>query len=133
MVASHPTILVIDDDPDVLDATSSLLERCFGDYARVACATGGLQALAIARAVHPDLIVCDYAMPGMDGPAFVRRARHEPSLRDVPILLHSGEPKLRELARGLDVQGWISKAETFQRLPREALRLLAATYERESA
>jgi CheY-like chemotaxis protein len=132
MVPFHPTILIIDDDPHLLDATSSLLSRCLGDYARVACATGGLQALAIARAVHPDLIVCDYAMPGMDGPAFVRRARHERSLRHVPIILR-GEPRLRERARALDVQGWISTAETVQRLPREVLRLLAATYERESA
>jgi CheY-like chemotaxis protein len=123
MVVLRPTILVIDDELEVLEAVSMLLQCHFGQCAHVVGACDGVQALAIARSVHPDLIVCDYAMPTMDGSAFVRRARSEPALRGVPIVIFSGEPALAELTRGLDVQALVGKVDV-QQLPKVAGRLL---------
>jgi CheY-like chemotaxis protein len=123
MIVLRSTILVIDDDLDVLEAVSMLLERHFGQCAHVVGAGDGVQALAIALSAHPDLIVCDYAMPTMDGRAFVRRARSEPALRGVPIVMFSGEPALAALTRGLDVQALVGKADVEQ-LPEVARRLL---------
>ena len=123
MVVLRPTILVIDDDVDVREAVSMLLERHFCRRAHVVSACDGAQALALALSAPPHLIVCDYAMPTMNGIAFVRRARSEPALRGVPIVMLSGEVALAELTRGLDVQALVGKADV-QQLPEVARQLL---------
>ena len=117
------TILVVDDDADVVESVSTLLELRFGRCARIVTARDGAQALAMAVAANPDLIVTDYAMPIMDGAALVRGARRVPALRDVPILILSGEPALAELTRDLDVQAVLRKGDIME-LPNVARRFL---------
>jgi CheY-like chemotaxis protein len=47
----------------------------------------GLQALELARAGKPDLMVLDYMMPEIDGLEVLRRAAQDPGLRDLPVVL----------------------------------------------
>src|SRR3984885_13832302 len=49
-------------------------------------AKDGLEALAVAQAEHPDLIICDILMPLMDGDEFVRRLRCEPANEKTPVI-----------------------------------------------
>jgi len=68
-IPSPATILVVDDEPDMLDNVARILRR--GAYA---CCTvaNGREALALIGRHHPDLILTDLRMPGMDGLALLR-------------------------------------------------------------
>ena len=57
-------ILVVDDDPDILDATTMILES--QDY-QVVTARDGIEGLAVLKAENPDLMILDLMMPKMDG------------------------------------------------------------------
>ena len=57
-------ILIVDDDPDILDATTMILES--QDY-QVVTARDGIEGLAVLKAENPDLMILDLMMPKMDG------------------------------------------------------------------
>ena len=82
------TVLVVDDDRFIVDATCKLLERegfeAFG-------ATGGAEAMDQARAARPDLILMDLAMPGMDGGETLGRLRAESATFDIPVIITTGD------------------------------------------
>ncbi len=67
-------------------------------------ATNGTDGLRLARERHPDVIVVDLKMPGMDGFTFCRTVRADPRLRGTPIFLITGskgdELKREALAAG---------------------------------
>lgn len=67
-----PTVLVVDDDPDVLSYTCAIVEEL--GYAALA-ARSGEEALSIVRRGAVDVLFTDIAMPGMDGWRLGRRAR----------------------------------------------------------
>jgi CheY-like chemotaxis protein len=86
--SSRKTILVVDDDPGVLDYASNVLEEC--GYA-VLTAAEGTAALLLLRD-HPriDLLFTDIVMPGLDGAEVARRAcQQKPGLK---VLFTSGYP-----------------------------------------
>jgi len=79
------TILVIDDEPSVVRALTSLLRR---DGYRVDTAGNGRHALTQLQERPYDVIVCDLHMPDLDGPAFYAiLARQYPALRQRVIFL----------------------------------------------
>ena len=91
-VTAAATVLVIDDDPDVRRFLADSLDT-FG-YA-VLEADSGPAGLEVLARVTPDLVVIDYAMPGMTGADVARQARaRHPSL---PILFASGYAETRAL------------------------------------
>ena len=57
-------ILVVDDDPDILDATTMILES---QGYQVVTARDGIEGLAVLKAENPDLMILDLMMPKMDG------------------------------------------------------------------
>lgn len=79
------TILVVDDDPDILDAVSLILES--RDY-QVITAVNGEDALSKLRTVNPDLMILDLLMPKMDGFAVCKE------LQDARWSKHRGMPIL---------------------------------------
>src|SRR5438105_4558941 len=68
-------ILVVDDDRDICRSIEVIL-RLEGFDVRVA--HGGEEAIAEATRVHPDLVLLDMMMPGMDGNEVTKRLRHDP-------------------------------------------------------
>ena len=80
------TILVVDDDPDILDAVSLILES--RDY-QVITAVNGEDALAKLRTENPDLMVLDLLMPKMDGFAVCKELQDSrwSKHRGMPILI----------------------------------------------
>ena len=77
------TILVIDDEPGILDLASELLAS---DGHRVLVASSGEDGLAMVRAVRPDLILVDYHMPGMNGLEVVRRLKADAETQRIPVV-----------------------------------------------
>jgi len=79
-------VLVADDEPAVLDALSQVVEDLGHQVVR---AHDGREALQLARAQRPHLVVTDHMMPRLSGLDLVRQLREEDGLRDVPVLLLS--------------------------------------------
>ena len=81
-----PLILVVDDDPAVLDLLSRNLAR--EGYAVRTAANGGA-ALALARELHPRLITLDVMMPSMDGWSVLTALKADAATRDIPVVMIS--------------------------------------------
>ena len=77
-------ILIVDDDPDLVEAVTMILESKKYD---VAAAYGGLEGLEKAKTEKPDLIVLDVMMPDKDGYAVCKEMKADPQLKKIPILL----------------------------------------------
>ncbi len=76
-------VLVAEDNPDM---NRFICDALAGSY-RVRSALDGRQGFELARALRPDLIVCDFMMPEMSGIDLVRAVRAEPRIEATPILI----------------------------------------------
>ena len=79
-------ILIVDDDPDILDALTMILEA--KGY-QVVTARDGIEALANLKAEKPDLMILDLMMPKMDGWAVCKELQDPrwSKYRNIPILI----------------------------------------------
>ncbi len=77
-------ILIVDDDPDLVETVSMMLEA--RGYAPLP-AYGGIEGLEKARGEGPDLIVLDVMMPDKDGYAVCNELKKDPAFSDIPIIL----------------------------------------------
>ena len=78
-----PIVLIVDDTPFNVKVLNETLKR---DY-RIEVATNGSEALERARCEpHPDLILLDVMMPGMDGYEVCRRLKHDPITASIPVI-----------------------------------------------
>jgi putative two-component system response regulator len=94
------TILVVDD----IEANARLLERLLtADGYRVLFAHDGHQALERVREDHPDLVLLDVVMPGLDGFETCRMLKADPDTRLVPVVLVTALQSRRDRVRGLEV------------------------------
>ena len=80
---SQPTILIIDDNPDIRTLVGSL----FCDEYTVIEAANGTQGIQAAMYNIPDLIICDVMMPGIDGLECCNRLKNEVNTSHIPILM----------------------------------------------
>lgn len=87
-------ILVVDDDPHILDLVSIQLTQA--GYS-VQKASNGFEALDMIEEEYPDLAVVDVMMPGMDGYTLTREIR---SLTDIPVLLLTAKGELEDKEKG---------------------------------
>ncbi|HET6397931.1 MAG TPA: response regulator [Candidatus Thermoplasmatota archaeon] len=82
-MGTPPTVLVVDDEPDILATLASFLELAVPE-ARVFTASSGESGLAVLEREHVDVVVSDFKMPGMDGLEFLRRCSHlRPSVASI--------------------------------------------------
>jgi DNA-binding response OmpR family regulator len=91
------TILVVDDDPKIRDLLRLYVER---DGHRAVFAADGVEALEVARASHPALVLLDVMLPGLDGLEVCRRLR---DASDVPIVLLTARSGDSDKVIGLDL------------------------------
>jgi CheY-like chemotaxis protein len=101
-------ILIVDDDPVVLDLVRDLLLM---QGHSVAAAADGAQALAKLAAERFDLLVIDRNMPVMDGIAAVAALRRDPRLASLKVLMFTSmaDPASREEALRAGVDGFLRK------------------------
>ena len=84
--ASAPLVLVVDDEPTVVDIISRSLVR---EGCQVRSAGNGRDALALARELKPRLITLDVMMPSMDGWSVLTALKADPATRDIPVVMIS--------------------------------------------
>jgi adenylate cyclase len=94
-----PRILVADDNPMNVDI---LQTRLVAHGYQVITAGDGEEALALARAEQPDLILLDVMMPKLDGREVCSRLRAEPGLPFMPIILVTAKGDPRDVVAGLE-------------------------------
>lgn len=81
---SMETILLVDDDPSILDISRVYLER---DGFRIFCVSTGFQALNSIQSIHPNLIIVNMTLPGLDGIELCKRLRSENNQTPVILLV----------------------------------------------
>ncbi len=81
----HLTILLVDDDADLLQYWSGALDR---EYRRVFTAQHGFEGLEVLHREKPDLILADADLPEMDGFAFCQEVKRHPAFYDTPVVLY---------------------------------------------
>lgn len=78
----HRTILIVDDEADLCEMLQSIFTRA--GYTKILTAASGSEAITIWREQHPDLIILDVMMPGMDGYTVLKQIRE---VSRVPVLM----------------------------------------------
>src|SRR5688500_5492588 len=92
-------ILIVDDDVTNIEVISEAL----GSGCEVFLATGPVQAMEIARAAGPDLILLDVMMPRMNGYELCSRLRKDPTTAHIPVIFITGLGDLEAEIRGLEL------------------------------
>ena len=100
MILINKKILVIEDNPSALRLTVYTLEK---KGCQVITASDGLGGLRKARDEHPDLIILDIMLPGLDGYEVCRQLRQKPETATLPILLLSAKAHQDDKDIGLRV------------------------------
>ena len=93
-------ILVVDDEEVTTELAKTFLER-HGFI--VICAYNGIEALDLARAEKPDLILLDVMLPDIDGYEVCKDLKSEESFKTTPILMFTAKGLNRDVERGREV------------------------------
>jgi CheY-like chemotaxis protein len=108
-----PDILIVDDDPDILDGILMILES--QDY-QLRTARDGVECLNQIRQEQPDLLILDLLMPRMDGWGVIREVRKDPQYAGMPIMIlttviEDASRRRYELETGhaMDIQAYMEK------------------------
>lgn len=104
-----PRVLLVDDDPDVLEFLETLFTM---EEIPCVCASGAEAALAELKRPGVALVLVDIAMPSIDGIELCRRIKAEPSTRAVPVVILSARPSLKA-----ETESLAAGAELFLRKP----------------
>lgn len=94
-------VLLVDDDKDIRVIGQMSLADVGG--METVLAGSGEEALAVAAAEQPDVIMLDVMMPGMDGPTTFRRLREEPATASIPVVFMTAKIQRHEVQRYLDL------------------------------
>lgn len=114
-------ILVVDDEAGIRALLVDFLEM---EGFVVDAAVHGAEALDIAGAHRPDLVLLDLMMPVMDGRQFAERCRRTPALAAVPIVLMSAAPDGRAVSREIGAWGFLPKPFDFDDLAQVLRRVM---------
>ena len=103
-------ILLVDDDKDMIKLTARWLQKAGYEVETALSGKDALESIARSR---PDLILLDYVMPDMDGPATLEAIRENDAFCDIPVLFRTGKDDAdsTEVMEKLHPTGVVSKAE----------------------
>ncbi len=77
-------ILIVDDEPDIVETLSFMLQARNFD---VVTASDGLEALSKVKSEHPDLVLLDIMMPGMDGYDVCVKLKTDKETKNIPVVM----------------------------------------------
>jgi DNA-binding response OmpR family regulator len=98
--ANAKTVLVVDDDHDIVDLVRFRLEH---DGYRVLSAADGEAGLALARAERPDLCILDVMMPKLSGLEVLTQLRADPATAAIRVILLTARGQDADVDRGFEL------------------------------
>jgi DNA-binding response OmpR family regulator len=113
-VDPKPRVLVADDEHAITALVSDMLGYSGFDVVR---AHGGAEALVLARARRPDVVLLDVMMPDLDGRDACRALKMDAELREVPVVLFSSADEQDVHWRGAGADGFLQKPFSIRALP----------------
>ncbi|MBN1890051.1 MAG: substrate-binding domain-containing protein [Thermoflexales bacterium] len=126
--APAKTILLVDDEPAILDMHARIVQSQSPSY-RVLKVRNGREALELMRRERPDLVLLDLVMPELDGFGVLEAMQGELTIRDIPVIVLTaqvlGEQDMARLRRGVAAvlgKGLFSPQETLARVEQALAR-----------
>ncbi len=119
-------ILLIDDEDDIRTVARISLETIGGF--EVLLAGGGEEGLEVSARDKPDLILLDVMMPGLDGPATLKRLKRNPASADIPVVFLTAKAQQMELdqLKDMGAEGVLTKPFDPMKLPDQVRAFLRA-------
>ena len=119
-------VLLVDDNPLILD----LIRRGLEPHADISTCTDGTDALLQCIGSPPDLVICDYRMPGLDGRQFVEKLKARPETRAVRVILVATKSDISEKLRAVtdQVEEFIEKPFYVKDLASKTKKVLERIY-----
>ena len=114
-------ILVVDDDPDLVEAISMILKS---KHYEVIVAYGGVEGLEKTKTEKPDLIVLDVMMPDKDGYTVCKELKADPVLCEIPVLLLTAVVSHISTTRFSHQMGMETEADDYLDKPVEPVELV---------
>jgi diguanylate cyclase (GGDEF)-like protein len=96
------SLLIVDDSAGLRQEVRRLVDR-LAVFAACHEAANGIDGYKKVLSVLPDLILCDLVMPSVDGFKFLTLVRTRPELRDIPVILLTGQTDVETKIRGLEL------------------------------
>lgn len=93
-------ILVIEDNKSIQDNIKEILEL---EGFQVITADNGLLGVLMARAEHPNLIICDVVMPELDGYGVLEQLRQDSTTATIPFIFLTAKAEIPDLRQGMDL------------------------------
>ena len=123
---SESTVLVIDDEKDLLELVRYNLEK---EHLSVIVASDGRSGLEIAQRHKPDLILLDLMMPGMNGLEVCQRLRGDTRTSRIPVLMLTAKAEESDKVVGLEMGGddYVTKPFSVRELVARVRALLRRT------
>ena len=112
----HATILIIDDEPEITEIVEVFLSNAGYTVAAENTATDGIKT---AKKIHPEIILLDIMMPGMDGYEVCNTLKADPATSEIPIIFLTGKDSRDDSGRSFQVGG-----DLFVKKPCSCERLL---------
>ncbi|MBU2646294.1 response regulator transcription factor [bacterium] len=97
---SHETILLVDDEADILELLRYNLDR--EGYKTISAMTGE-EALQKIESHKPDLVILDLMLPGIDGLEITRRIKNNPARAGIPIIMLTAKGEEADIVTGLEL------------------------------
>ena len=94
-----PTVLVVEDEADVLDLIRHHLRRADFD---VHCAQSGDEGLVLAKQIKPEVMVLDLMLPGLDGIEICRQVKSNPETSGIAVLMLTAKAGTKDRVKGLE-------------------------------
>jgi len=95
-----PSILVVEDDPDIANLIAHYLEKAGHEVKRL---TSGTQVMAQLRAVPADLVILDLMLPGMDGLLVCQAMRADSATAAIPVIMLTARGDEADRVAGLEL------------------------------
>lgn len=103
-----PVILLIEDNTDIRECASELLEL---EGYEVYAAPDGAQGVSLSRLIHPDLVICDVVMPVMGGYEVFNELKRDPKYKTTPFVFSTAQSERSDVekANSLGISDYLIK------------------------
>ncbi len=97
MTETSKKVLLIDDDPFILDLMAKQLKA---KKLVVVTTTDPEKAVGLVQSEKPNLVISDIAMPGLDGLTLAKQLHENPATQNIPLMLLTGSDKMADVEEG---------------------------------